>query len=119
MLYEEMRAIVDQAAELLPEPPPARFADLYTQWETLTVDTGIRLAELADGNAELIEALEGDGLGASLGCSHRRRLLLHVMRVAALQMSGQRSSARFQTNKLPGGTIVITPAESLAGVLTR
>ena len=119
MLYEEVRAIVDRAAELLPAPPPLHFADLYASWEALTVDTGIRLAQLGGGDADLIMSLEDDEAESPADYRGRRRLLVHIMRLAALQMRTKASTARFQASRLPEGTILIAPARVPARALTR
>jgi hypothetical protein len=83
MWYDEVRAVVDRAAELLPEPPRAGDARGWAGWEELTLDTGRRLATLLSADISLIRVLLADESHAAEACRERRRLLLRVAALSA------------------------------------
>jgi hypothetical protein len=83
MWYDEVRAVIDQAAELLPEPPPAGDVSGRAGWEELTLDTGRCLASLLGADTALIHVLMADDAHASGRCRERRRLLLRVAALSA------------------------------------
>src|SRR5215470_3369688 len=99
MFYEEVRAIVDRAAELLPEPPHPRISGAYGRWAELVADTGRRLARILDSDTDLIRSLLADERNEQNEHSgpapyHQRRgLLLRVALLAALEMRHAESVA--------------------------
>jgi hypothetical protein len=111
MLYEEARAIVDRAAELLPEPPDIEDSEAYGWWEALTLDTCRRLARVLRADTDLIKALTNDERRKSAAWRRRRRLLSRVTLLAATQLTASEPPrAAFRCTRLADGTIVVTPA---------
>jgi hypothetical protein len=86
MFYEEVQAIVDRAAELLPEPPRPGQHDAYGQWEALAIDTGRRLARVLGADVGLIRSLIADEQWAPVPHRPRRGLLLRVTLLTALRL---------------------------------
>jgi hypothetical protein len=86
MFYEDAQAIVDRAAELMPEPPRSGDLDGCARWEDLVVATGRRLALVLDADAGLLRSLMGEERPIPAGCRQRRGLLLHVALCTTLGM---------------------------------
>jgi hypothetical protein len=86
MVYEEVRAIVDRAAELLPEPPIPGMAGVYGSWEALVTGTGRRLAHLLGTDIDLIKRLIADERSAPAQYRQRRKVLLGLTMLAALEL---------------------------------
>jgi hypothetical protein len=85
MRYLDMQDLVDQAAQLLPEPPRAGNHDGYAGWTALTIDTGTRLAAILGGDPHTLRSLLDDDHWTPVACRQRRRLLLTVALYTARQ----------------------------------
>jgi hypothetical protein len=113
MFYEEVRAVVDRAAELLPEPPRPGNAGAYGQWEALTIDTCRRLAWVLDADTDLIRSLISNEQGSSASCRERRRLLLRATLLVALQLGrAEPAGPRLHCERPAEGIINVTAAQA-------
>jgi hypothetical protein len=118
MRYEEMQILVDQAAELLPNPPGPGDRDGYVGWRELTVDTGRQLARALGADPDLLRSLLTDDDWTPVSCRPRRRLLLSVALYSARQLTGDtagRSAAR--PRRAIAGDIIAAAADPLLPVL--
>jgi hypothetical protein len=88
MRYEDMQVLVDQAAELLPEPPLPGNRDGYAGWTALTIDTGCQLARILGADTALLRSLLDEDQWTPAACRQRRRLLLSVALYTARQRAG-------------------------------
>jgi hypothetical protein len=102
-----MQTIVDQAAELLPEPPRPGNREGYAGWTALTIDTGYQLARVLGGDPDLLRSLLDDDCWTPVGCRERRRLLLGVALYTARQQHKEFAAAR----PVIAGRVVAAAAE--------
>jgi hypothetical protein len=86
MFYEDVQAVVDRAAELLPEPPRPGDWQARARWEDLLIATGRRLATLLDADTDLLRSLMGEERCLPAACRQRRGLLLRVALCSTLEM---------------------------------
>lgn len=86
MFYEDVQAIVDRAAELLPEPPRPGDPEGRARWEDLLIATGRRLAIVLDADTDLLRSLMGEKRCLPAACHQRRGLLLRVALCSTLEM---------------------------------
>jgi hypothetical protein len=87
MRYEEMQELVDQVAELLPNPPGRGDRDGYAGWTELAIDTGRQLARVLGPDPDLLRSLLADDGWAPVACRQRRRLLLTVALYTVRQLT--------------------------------
>lgn len=85
MFYNDVQAIVDRAAELMPEPPRSGDPQGCARWEALMIDTGRRLAEVLDADADLLRSLLSEERWLPAACCERRKLLLRVALCSTLE----------------------------------